>query len=469
MNISKVKRKEINQMKNNIILLSVATLSLLSGCGIYKSYKPETSVPDNLFREDTPATDTTSIGNLDWRDLFSDPQLQVLIDKGLENNTDMRTAHLRVQEAEAALMTSRLAYLPALNLTPQGTISSFDGSKAAKSYQLAASASWEIDIFGRLTNAKRSAQAALEQTKSYKQAVQTQLIATIANSYYTLLLLDKQFVISERTASLWKENVQAMYALKKAGLTNEAAVSQSEANCLSVEASLLTLRQQINEVENSLSNLLGEVPGRIERGNIDRQEFPRTLSVGVPLSLLSNRPDVRQAEYSLAQAFYTTNGARSAFYPNITLSGVTGWTNNGTGIITNPGGWLLQAIGSVTQPLFNKGANIAQLKIAKAQQEEASLAFQQSLLNAGSEVNNALTQWQTARGRIQLADQQITALQKAVKSTRLLMQHGNTTYLEVLTAQQGLLQAELSLVADRFDEIQGVINLYHALGGGQEE
>lgn len=469
MNISKVKRKEINQMKNNIILLSVATLSLLSGCGIYKSYKPETSVPDNLFREDTPATDTTSISNLDWRELFSDPQLQVLIDKGLENNTDMRTAHLRVQEAEAALMTSRLAYLPALNLTPQGTISSFDGSKAAKSYQLAASASWEIDIFGRLTNAKRSAQAALEQTKSYKQAVRTQLIATIANSYYTLLLLDKQFVISERTASLWKENVQAMYALKKAGLTNEAAVSQSEANCLSVEASLLTLRQQINEVENSLSNLLGEVPGRIERGNIDRQEFPRTLSAGVPLSLLSNRPDVRQAEYSLAQAFYATNGARSAFYPNITLSGVAGWTNNGTGIITNPGGWLLQAIGSVTQPLFNKGANIAQLKIAKAQQEEASLAFQQSLLNAGSEVNNALTQWQTARGRIQLVDQQITALQKTVKSTRLLMQHGNTTYLEVLTAQQGLLQAELSLVADRFDEIQGVINLYHALGGGQEE
>ena len=455
-------------MKNNIILLSVATLSLLSGCGIYTSYKPETSVPDNLFRDEAMATDTTSIGSLDWRELFTDPQLQTLIEKGLENNTDMRTAHLRVQEAEAALMTSRLAYLPALNLNPQGTISSFDGSKSAKSYQLAVAASWEIDIFGRLTNAKRSAQAALEQTKSYKQAVRTQLIATVANSYYTLLLLDKQLVISERTASLWKENVQAMRALKKAGLADEAAVSQSEANSLSVEASLLTLRQQINEMENSLSNLLGEVPHRMERGELDRQKFPQTLSAGVPLFLLSNRPDVRQAEYSLAQAFYATNGARSAFYPNITLSGVAGWTNNGTGIITNPGGWLLQAIGSLTQPLFNKGANIAQLKIAKAQQEEASLAFQQSLLNAGSEVNNALTQWQTARGRIQLAGQQITALQKAVKSTRLLMQHGNTTYLEVLTAQQGLLQAELSQVADRFDEIQGVINLYHALGGGQE-
>lgn len=455
-------------MKNNIILLSAATLSLLSGCGIYKSYQPETSVPDNLYGEEVATTDTTGIGSLDWQELFTDPQLQVLIEEGLENNTDIRTAHLRVQEAEAVLMTSRLAYLPALNLTPQGTLSSFDGSKTAKSYQLAASASWEIDIFGRLTNAKRGAQAALEQTKSYKQAVRTQLIATIANSYYTLLLLDKQLVISERTASLWKENVQAMRALKKAGLTNEAAVAQSEANCLTVEASLLTLRKQINEMENSLSTLLGKAPQGMERGNLDEQAFPQTLSAGVPLTLLGNRPDVRQAEYSLAQAFYATNGARSAFYPNITLSGVAGWTNNGGGMIANPGGLLLQAIGSLTQPLFNRGANIAQLKIAKAQQEEASLAFQQSLLNAGSEVNNALTQWQTARGRITLADQQIAALQKAVKSTQLLMNHGNTTYLEVLTAQQGLLQAELSQAADRFDEIQGVINLYHALGGGQE-
>lgn len=455
-------------MKRNIILLSAAALSLLSGCGIYKSYQPETSVPDNLFREEMAATDTTGIGSLDWQELFTDPQLQALVEEGLENNTDFRTAHLRVQEAEATLMTSRLAYLPALNLNPQGTLSSFDGSKTAKSYQLAVAASWEIDIFGKLTNAKRGAQAALEQTRSYKQAVRTQLIATIANSYYTLLLLDKQLVISERTAALWKENVQAMRALKKAGLTNEAAVAQSEANSLTVEASLLTLRKQINEMENSLSTLLGKAPQRLERGKLDEQVFPQTLSAGVPLTLLGNRPDVRQAEYSLAQAFYTVNGARSAFYPNLTLSGVAGWTNSGGGMIANPGGLLLQAIGSLTQPLFNRGANIAQLKIAKAQQEEATLAFHQSLLNAGSEVNNALTQWQTARGRITLADQQIASLQKAVKSTQLLMDHGNITYLEVLTAQQGLLQAELSQAADCFDEIQGVINLYHALGGGQE-
>lgn len=452
----------------NTFLLTVAAFSL-SGCGIYTSYKPATDVPENLYREEVAETDTSGIGALAWQELFTDPQLQALIEEGLENNTDLRTAHLRVQEAEAALMTSRLAYLPALSLTPQGTISSFDGSKASKSYQLPVSASWEIDIFGKLTNAKHSAKAALEETKSYRQAVRTQLISTIANTYYTLLLLDKQLAISERTAALWQENVRAMYAMKKAGLSNEAAVSQAEANCLSVEASLLTLRQQINEAENSLSTVLGKTPQAIERGTLDNQAFPQTLTTGIPLDLLKNRPDVQQAEYALAQAFYGVNKARSSFYPNITLSGSVGWTNSGGGIISNPGALLLQAIGSLTQPLFNKGANIANLKIAKAQQEEATLAFHQSLLNAGSEVNNALKQWQTARARITLGEKQVTSLQTAVKSTQLLMDHGTTTYLEVLTAQQSLLQARLSLEADRFDEIQGVISLYHAVGGGAAE
>ncbi|RHJ92440.1 TolC family protein [Parabacteroides bouchesdurhonensis] len=453
-------------MKRNIILFSIAAFSL-SSCGIYKTYKPIDSVPENLYRTDNSTeNDTASIASLAWQELFTDPYLQELIEEGLANNTDMRTAHLKVQEAEASLLTSRLAYLPALSLNPQGTLSSFDGSKTAKSYQLAASASWEIDIFGKLTNAKRSAQAALAQSKSYRQAVRTQLIATIANTYYTLLLLDDQFAISERTAALWKENVQAMRALMKAGLRDEAAVSQAEANCLAVEASLLTLRKQINETENSLSTLLGKVPQKIGRGTLNGQQFPQQLTAGLPVKLLNNRPDVKQAEAALAQAFYSTNEARSYFYPNITLSGTAGWTNNGGGIITNPGALLLQAIGSLTQPLFNKGTNIARLKIAKAQQEEAALAFQQSLLNAGSEVNNALTQWQTARQRIVLGEKQITSLETAVRSTRLLMDHGTTTYLEVLTAQQTLLQTQLTQSSDRFDEIQGIIGLYQSLGGG---
>jgi len=235
-----------------------------------------------------------------------------------------------------------------------------------------------------------------------------------------------------------------------------------------VEASLLDIKQQIREVENSLSILLGDVPDAIDRGKLEGQDFPQELAVGVPLQLLSRRPDVKSAELSLAQAFYSTNSARSAFYPSITLSGTAGWTNSAGSMIINPGKLLLSAVGSLTQPLFNKGLNMAQLKIAKAQQEEAKLSFQQALLNAGSEVNNALTQVQVARDKTELRDRQITSLETAVRSTQLLMRHGNSTYLEVLTAQQSLLSAQLKQIADRFDEIQGIINLYQALGGGRE-
>lgn len=453
-------------MKKNILIIGVVAAVSLSSCNIYKSYKPTENVAEDLFRDIPSQDDTTSLAALSWKELFADKQLQSLIEEGLTNNTDLRSAHLRVEAGEAALMASRMAFLPALNLNPQGTLRSFDGSKTSKSYQLAASASWELDIFGRLRNASKASKAALEQSKAYQQSVQTQLIATIANSYYTLLLLDKQLNISNSALELWKENVQTMKAMKKAGMTTEAAVAQTEANYLATEASTLTLKKQIIAMENSLSTLLGKSAQTVNRGTLDAQSFPQELSAGVPLQLLHNRPDIRMAEYGVAQAFYAVNQARSNFYPNITLSGTAGWTNSGSGIIANPGAMLLQAIGSITQPLFNRGANIANLKISKAQQEQAVLSFQQQLLNAGAEVNNALTQWQTARGRIAIEDKQVEALESAVKSTKLLMQHGNTTYLEVLTAQQGLLQAQLSQAADRFDEIQAVINLYHSLGGG---
>ena len=454
-------------MKTIFSILTAA--SLLTSCGIYKTYERPEVETAGLFRDTVPTTDTTSLGNLPWRELFTDRPLQSLIEQGLSNNTDLRIAYLRVKQAEASLLAARLSYLPSASLAPQGTVSSFDGQKASKTYQLPVSASWEIDLFGKITNANRSARAALEQSDAYRQAVQTQLVATIANSYYTLLMLDSQLAISRQTSANWQANLKTMRALKAAGQYNEAAVSQAEASSLAAEASLLTLQQQISETENSLSTLLGETPRAILRSSLQGQRFPDTLATGIPLQLLSNRPDVREAELSLAQSFYATNQARAAFYPNLTLSGSAGWTNSGGLGITNPGSWLLSAVGSLTQPLFNKGANIANLKIAKAEQEAATLTFQQSLLNAGAEVNNALTQWQTARSRSALTTRQVTALETAVRSTRLLMQHGTTNYLEVLTAQQSLLQAQLTEVADRFDEIQGVINLYQALGGGGRE
>lgn len=451
----------------NKIFYILLAAALVSSCGIYTPYKRPEVKTDGLFRDTTSATDTASLGNRPWKELFTDPALQELIEQGLASNTDLQTARLRVKEAEASLLSARLSYLPSVSLDPQGSISSFNNQKAVKTYQLPVSASWEIDIFGKVTNAKRGAKAALEQSEAYRQAVQTQLIATIANSYYTLLMLDSQLSISCQTATNWKENLKAMQAMKKAGLYNEAAVAQAEANSLSANASLLTLQQQINETENGLSVLLGNVPQHITRSKMEEQQFPKELSSGLPLQLLSNRPDVKEAEASLAQAFYYTNQTRSAFYPSINLGGSAGWTNNGGAAITNPGALLLSAVGSLTQPLFNKGTNIANLKIAKAQQEEAILAFQQSLLNAGAEVNNALTQFQVARKKAVITRQQVATLETAVKNTRLLMKHGDYTYLEVLTAQETLLQAQLSLVSTRFDEIQGVVNLYHALGGGR--
>lgn len=257
-----------------------------------------------------------------------------------------------------------------------------------------------------------------------------------------------------------------MKALKRAGQATDMAVAQTEASKLSVDASLLSLERQITELENSLSALLGTPSASIERSTLDTQSFPDTLLVGVPLQLLQRRPDIRQSEAELAAAFYVTNQAVAAFYPSITLGGSAGWTNAAGAAITNPGQWLLSAVGSLVQPLFNRGQNIANLKVARAQQEEAVLSFRQSLLDAGMEVNNALVQWQTARGRLQLEEQQIISLASAVRSAELLMKHSSQNYLEVLTARQTLLQAELDAASDHFDEIQGVISLYHALGGG---
>ncbi|MCM1032030.1 MAG: TolC family protein [Oscillibacter sp.] len=455
-------------MKRLIILFALA-IGMYS-CGIYSKYKPQTEVPKGLFgaADTLVASDTASLGNLSWRSMFTDPQLQALIEKGLQNNTNLQTAHLKIQEAEAALMSSRLSYLPAFALAPEGAISSFDHGRATKTYSLPITASWEVDIFGRLTNAKRRSKAAYLQSQEYAQAVQTQLIAGIANSYYTLLMLDAQYEIAKSTEASWQESVRTTRAMKGAGMVTEAALAQTEATYFQIRTTLLDLEEQIEKVENALSLLLADVPQRIQRGRLDAQHFPEKVSVGVPLQMLSRRPDVKSAELALAQAFYTTNAARSAFYPSLVLGGSLGWTNSAGAYIINPGKLLATAFGSLTAPLFNKGMNRAQLKIAKAQQEEARLNFTQTLLNAGSEVNDALTQYQTAVEKSAWYEKQVQSLLTAEKSTRLLMQHSNTTYLEVLVAQQTLLNAQLTQVSNQFARIQGLINLYQALGGGTE-
>lgn len=448
-------------MKKILIpILLLLTIVSMNSCALYKEYeRPDIAFVDSLYNRIPTADDYESIASLTWKELFADTLLHSLIELGLENNTDLEIARLKVEQAEATLKTSKLAFYPNVSFSAQA-----GANQNGLNYSLAPTASWEIDAFGRLHNTKEGAKAALAATEAYQQAVQTQLIATIADSYYTLLMLDEQLEISKRTLNTWEENIRTLSALKRAGKTNEAAVLQAKANKVNVEASILSLEKQIIEQENSLSALLGLVPQEFERNDLASQIFPDTLLMGLPLSSLINRPDVRQAEYRLVEAFYATNVARSYFYPSITLNGTAGWS----GVSGNPGDFIFNAVGSLMQPIFNQGKNKARMKVNELQQQEALLNFKQTLLDAGTEANNALVSWQTARKRLDSDKLQIMYLKGAVMNTQLLMKNGQADYLEVLTAQKNLLQAELTESTDKYMEIQSVITLYHALGGGLE-
>ncbi len=449
------------------VIIAIAVL-LLTGCSTYRKYsRPDSASADSLFGTDVAVSDTVSAASILWHEFFTDSRLRALIDTALVNNSALRIAALRVKQAEATLSAARLAYLPGVSLNPQGGISSYAGEKAVKTYSLGLSADWEIDLAGKITNEKRGAYSALQQQRYYRQAVSTQLVATVANSYYNLLALDAQLAISRESLEAWDEIIRTLEVRKTVGEGHEASVAQAKASRFEVENTILSLERQIKTQENSLCVLLGWTPRTISRSDLKSQIFPEDMAVGVPLRLLENRPDIGQAEYALQETFYSTNAARSTFYLSLTLSGTVGWTNNSGAAIVNPGNWLLNAIGSLVQPLFNRGRNIANLKIAEARQEEALIAFRQKLLEAGSEVNDVLSQWQNAVRRLEVSTRQIEALEEAVRSTRLLMTYSeSSSYLEVLTAQQSLLSAQLTETQETFDKIQGIIKLYYALGGG---
>ncbi len=447
-------------MKKILIPFILLTVIMMSSCSLYKEYeRPEINFVDSLYNRIPTADDYESIASLTWKELFADTLLHNLIELGLENNTDLEIARIKIDQAAGALKSSKLSFFPDVSFSTQVGV-----NQNGMSYSLSPTASWEVDIFGRKHNTKEGAKAALASAEAYQQAVQTQLIATIADAYYTLLMLDEQLDISKRTLNTWEENIRTLSALKRAGKTNEAAVLQAKANKVNVEASILTLEKQIIEQENSLSALLGLVPQEFERNELSEQIFPDTLLMGLPLSSLINRPDVRQAEYKLVEAFYATNVARSYFYPSITLSGNAGWS----GVSGNPGDFIFNAVGSLLQPIFNQGKIKAKVMISETQRQEALLNFKQTLLDAGTEANNALISWQTARKRLDSDKLQIVYLKGAVMNTQLLMKNGQADYLEVLTAQKNLLQAELTGTNDKYLEIQSVITLYHALGGGLE-
>ena len=438
------------------IIIVAAAILTLGSCSMYREYeRPKLHYLDSLYRRLPDLQDSSSIAELSWREFFADTTLQEWIRLGISFNTDLSIARFKVDQAQATLHAARRAFFPSASLSAEAGING-----GSMSYSLTPSFSWEADIFGKMTNAKRSAVAAVEQSVAYKQAVQTQLIATIAETYYTLLMLDAQLAVSQRTQKTWEENIRTLEALKMAGKTNEAAVLQAKANMLDVQNSVYVLHKKIFETENAFSSLIGIVPIIIDRGSLDNQTFVEHLSGGLPAEILGNRPDVRQAELQLKQAFYATNQARASFYPTVKLDGFLRF---------DPSGFITDLGASLLQPLYARGLNNAQLRRAEAQQKIALYEFRQKLLDAGIEVNNALVALKTAQSMVKIDKKQIVHLQAAVWNTQLLMKHGNTNYLEVLTAQQKLLQAELSEISDRYEEIRSVINLYHALGGGYKK
>lgn len=460
-------------MKKQIIgVMCVA--AMMSSCHIYKAYdRPEAITTSGIYRDpasatDTLASDTTNMGNLPWKEVFRDAKLQALIEEGLNNNVDVQAAALRVKEAKVMLTSAKLSYLPSINIAPQGTATSMDDGNYVKAYKLPTVASWEFDLFGKILNSKRGQKVAYQKSQYSQQAVRSSIICGIANIYYSLLMLDRQVAITTETSDIYKENVRVMEAMKTAGMTTEAGVAQMRAASNQVDASLIDLKRQVRETENSLAILLGRAPQTIERTTLDEQVMPEKLMAGVPLQLLENRPDVKMAEMTLAAAYYSTNQARAAFYPGLTITGTAGWTNGSNISVSNPGVFLMQAMASLAQPIFNKGKLIANLKVTKAEEKIAQMNYQQTILKAGKEVSDALFLFDCQNKKLENDKVRVEQLNKAVIATKALFQSASATYLEVLTSQQSLLSAQLSEVADNFQRIQAVINLYSAVGGGRE-
>lgn len=457
----------------NFLIIGLAAVTLTGCKSLYGKYERPAVNTSGLIRDavndnDTLAvTDTTSFANIPWRSVFTDPQLQTLIEKTLANNPDLLNAALNIDMAEAQLKVAKLAFLPGITFTPQGTISTWDGQKANKTYSLPVNASWDANLFGSLTAAKRSVQVSMLQMKDYQVAVQTKLIANVANMYYTLLMLDKQLQIVTDMEKLTKDTWDIMKVqLQTVRGVRSTAVQSAESNYLSVQTQKEDIKRQIRETENSLSLVMGEQAHAISRSTLDAQSLPTTFSTGVGVQLLSNRADVHANEMALANCFYNIEVARSRFYPSLTISASGAYTNSGGMGITNPGKILLSAVGSLTQPIFMKGQLRAGLRVAEDQYKQALNTWQSSVLSAGSEVSNALVLYNASDAKSKLEQKRIAVLKKNVEDARNLMASAGATYLEVITAQSNLLNAQLNQVQDDFSKMQAVVNLYYALGGG---
>ncbi len=461
-----------------IILTGVILFMGLSSCQVVNKYKSPEIESADLYRGENP-NDTTTIANIPWREYFSDPYLQALIEEGLEQNYDLRIAYTRIQQAEVALGIARAAYFPTAALAGQIEHTRLsvdsDGKKdvlgnGSTTYRLGVAMQWEADIWGKLNRQSRARYAQFLGSYAYRNLIQTSLISNIAISYYSLLALDEQLEVTKDMIDLLEESTETMQAMMEAGMLNGAAVEQSKALLYSTQISVPELENQIRQLENSLSVLLARSPGPVLRGTIKDQTIPEELEHGIPAQMLAKRPDVSQAELAFRSAFEMTNAAQAALYPSITLNtgSMIGFGAATLSSFFQPENLFASIIGGLTQPIFAGKQLRGQVKISKAQQEEAYLTFRKTVLSAAQEVSDIFFTFESSLQKNDLRTKQVESLNTSVYFTQELLKAGEANYTEVLTAQQNLLQASLGQVSDKLEQLQAAVNMYRALGGGIE-
>ena len=467
-----------------IVLLGSVLSTGLTSCGVLNTNKYKAPIVDGqeLFRGEN-STDTTSIANIPWREYFKDPNLQALIEEGIANNYDLRMAVTRIKQAEVGLTIAKSAYFPTVALTGQVEHTQISvngkgkekvlGYNAGDQWFLGIAVQWEADIWGKLSSKSKASYAQLMNTHAYRNLIQTSLVSNIATTYYSLLALDEQLRITKETIGLLQESTSTMQDMMQAGMLTRAGVKQSEALLYSTRVSVPNLEMQIRQLENSLSVMLGRKPGPIARMSLHDQSIPTHLECGVPAQMLAKRPDVFQAEMSFRYAFEMKNVAQRSMYPKLTLgssssAATVGYASNTLSQFFDPKKIIGNIVGGLTQPLFAGNQLRGQLKVAKAQQEEALLSFEQTVLKAGQEVSNIMYTYESSLRKNENRTKQVEALTMAVDDTQSLLKAGEANYTEVLNAEQNLLQAQLGQVSDKLEQLQAGVNLYRALGGGVE-
>lgn len=458
------------KIRNSMVVIGLG--ALLCSCAALGKYQAETSVSPDLYGDAELSDSTVNIANFRWQDVFTDPILQEYVDTAIANNRDYRAAIEHVNQAQAQLLGAKLAYLPSLGVSPNFT-TAFSGPEGftdkSYDYDVNAAASWQLDIFSKANNLQY-AKATVAQMDDYRQAVLSSLIASVANNYYTLLMLDAQLEAAEVMLNNWKESVETIKVMKDCGEADQVAVSQYEANYDNINIKYLALKQQIIVAENTMSLLMGkEIRRGLKRNRLMDQKFDVDVKVGVPAQMLALRPDVRAAERDMELAFHSAKGALLNFFPKLTLNGSVGMVDPSTGALTPI--TLLATVGAgLVAPVFTSGKNISAYRAAQSRQREARLMFDQTLLEAGKEVNDALSAFNTRMEMSKVYLTRVESLQKAFEDTEYLLRNSfDKTYLDVLYANSNYFSARLEAIENLATMFQAGVNLYTALGGGTIE